>query len=217
MGHWARDAAGSRPGRTGAGRMRRLAREAPAAPRGRRANRAGEEGPCAAASDGQAGLRRREGEPAPSGGATRPGGGLRRRRSSRDKRSGVGTQRGPAGGICGATPAERGVTSVSPEPGSGRATQVAREVRMAVDGSGSGERGEPRAQPPGPPVAGSYLRWACGASCRWGSPWCSKGAAKEEKCSPSTRCVATTRPPSHAIRAQGLRGGADQGGQRDDR
>ena len=58
--------------------MRRLARGAPASPREGRANCAGKEGPCAAASRGRAGWRRREREPAPSGGATPPGGGLRR-------------------------------------------------------------------------------------------------------------------------------------------
>ena len=33
------------------------------------------------------------------------------------------------------------------------------------------------AQPPDRPGNGSCLRWACGASCMWEPPWCTKGTA----------------------------------------
>ena len=66
-------------------------------------------------------------------------------------------------------------------------SQVATGVGAAAGGVGEGRRGELRAQPPDPLGDGSCWRYACGALCRGGQPWCSRGTAWREKCSPLTR------------------------------
>ena len=81
----------------------------------------------------------------------------------------------------------RGLPSSRPPTGGKERSQVAAGVSAAAGEVADGRQGELRAQPPDPPGNGFCLRYACGALCRWGQPWCSRGTAWREKCSPSTR------------------------------